>query len=446
MTAEAMTRRFEREHRLLALCADPEPDEQSAHEILGLAGESLDWAYVLGATRRLGALPLLHLALERSGAVLPQEVERLGRQARVANTMRMLVAERQLREIREAFEKASIPFLILKGLPLAHELYPEPGLRPVGDLDLLVRRRFRDTALAVLASLGYRLPAKALPLRFYRRHHFHVLLGRSRGESLPLELHWQPHSFFSLSHVPEEELWSSARALQVGGQAVQVPGREENYLLLVQHAQRHLMGGVGREAGEAIAGLLDPAVQGRLFWLSDLILLGRSTPLDGEKVSRLAAQWGLEGDLAGVRGILQRLRRPGEGEGGSDAARVESGRKGYAAARAISRRFPALSKPSRLLHFRPALIGEIFRVAFPGAPWIRWRYGLDNAPAARTLAMIFCHSAHVAARLIGLGGGALAGMAVNWIRRRNTHLGASFTPSGNCEIPIATATLCTKSD
>jgi hypothetical protein len=163
-------------------------------------------------------------------------------------------------------------------------------------------------------------------------------------------------------------------------------------------------------------------------------------------VSRLAAQWALKGDLAGVRGILQRLRRPGKGEGGSDAARVESGRKGYAAARAISRRFPVLSKPSRLLHFRPALIGEVFRVAFPGAPWIRWRYGLRDASAARTLAMIVCHSAHVAARLISLGGGALAGMAVKGIRRRNTRLGVSFTPSGDCEIPIATANLCAKSD
>jgi hypothetical protein len=256
----------------------------------------------------LGALPLLHFALERSGVAAPPEVDKAGRQARVANTMRMLVAERQLAEIQAALDKASIPFLILKGLPLAHELYPEPGLRPVGDLDLLVRRRFRDAALSVLASLGYRLPAAALPLWYYRRHHFHVLLVRSGGESLAVELHWQPHSFFSLSHVPEGELWASARTLRVGGQGVRVPGREENYLLLVQHAHRHLLGGTGWAEGDAVSGLLDPAIQARLFWLSDLILLERRRNGGWRGISR-----GCEGSRLGCKaewGSRERKRAP----------------------------------------------------------------------------------------------------------------------------------------
>jgi hypothetical protein len=369
----------------------------------------------------------------------------------------MLVAERQLAEIRGALERASSPCLVLKGLPLAHELYPEPGLRPVGDLDLLVRQRSRDAALAILASLGYRPPADTLPLNFYRRHHFHVLLGRPGGESLPLELHWQPHSFFSLSHVSEEELWASARTLRVGRPVVQVPGLEENYLLLVQHAHRHLMGEGGEESPDAVADLLDPAVQGRLFWISDLILLERCSSLDRDKVRHLAAQWGLERALEEVRGLAARLRHAARGEeeggraevgsvGARGSERARGSGEGYVAARAISRRFPSLARPSRLLHFRLALIGGAYRVAFPGAAWIRRRYGLADAGGARVIARAIVHCVEVASRLIGIGVGALAGLAAKRLRGETTRVDGAFTPPGNCQITVEPASVCSKSD
>src|SRR5204863_6393847 len=48
-----------------------------------------------------------------------------------------------------------VDVLPLKGLHLAHRVYPSPSLRDMGDLDLLVRRGALPDADAALRRLGY---------------------------------------------------------------------------------------------------------------------------------------------------------------------------------------------------------------------------------------------------------------------------------------------------
>ncbi|MER3458636.1 MAG: hypothetical protein C4309_08450, partial [Chloroflexota bacterium] len=57
-----------------------------------------------------------------------------------------------------ALEAASIPAIVLKGPALALTIYPDPALRVIGDLDLLVRREQVEQAMAALHSLGYGPP------------------------------------------------------------------------------------------------------------------------------------------------------------------------------------------------------------------------------------------------------------------------------------------------
>ena len=94
---------------------------------------------------------------------------------------RQFLARHQADEIQSCIEV--IP---LKGLHLAHRVYPSPGLRDMGDLDLLVRRSRLREADAALKQLGY-LPD----------HDPENVDGGSlsaveywRDESMPVHLHW----------------------------------------------------------------------------------------------------------------------------------------------------------------------------------------------------------------------------------------------------------------
>ncbi len=79
--------------------------------------------------------------------------------------------------------------LVLKGAGLNHWLYPEPAMRPVGDLDLLIDPATRDGACAALTALGYR-PELAVDGDLIMTQQRFTLVEDDRP-ICHLDLHWQ---------------------------------------------------------------------------------------------------------------------------------------------------------------------------------------------------------------------------------------------------------------
>jgi hypothetical protein len=73
-------------------------------------------------------------------------------------------------EIIDACEGRMAPLTLLKGISISREYYPEPHLRAMRDLDVLVERSDFATINSLLTKLGYRQRYKHLN-RFYERHH-----------------------------------------------------------------------------------------------------------------------------------------------------------------------------------------------------------------------------------------------------------------------------------
>jgi hypothetical protein len=437
--------RMRPEHQLLSLTMLPGPTPEAEGRIRSLASSSLDWDYVISAASRLGTLPLLSNGLSRSEARVPPGVEAYGREARQLAAARTLLAERALVEIRRAFTRDGVPLMVLKGLPLAHELYGEPGLRPVGDIDLLVARRHRDAGLGILRRLGYTPPAGSLPLRFFRLHHFHAALVHSRRRTLPVELHWDTQPPFSLSRIPETEVWRGARTLRLGDEPIQVSGREETFLMLVQHLCRHALGLGGRAVEDPVSFLLDPSIQGRLIWLSDLALLARIEPaLDWDSIASNAERWGLQADLRAAASLLERLQVLPEAAG-AVLGRLGSAAGGgptYLKAPRAAPFLPGLARGSKLLQFRPILVLDLWRYTFPGMKWIRLRYGLESAPAPLVGVRALAHAGASVLQAGRFLAGAAVGIVWVWLARAwhrgvpgppRTRTATDNTPSGNCQ-------------
>jgi hypothetical protein len=106
------------------------------------------------------------------------------------NAVRNAVLLRHLDSVLKVLNAQAIPVVLLKGADLARSLYPEPSLRVMTDLDLLVPQvRFKE-ALALVNALGYHeyLPEASPGLDHLLSHHAH-LRKDSRIPTL-LELHW----------------------------------------------------------------------------------------------------------------------------------------------------------------------------------------------------------------------------------------------------------------
>lgn len=115
--------------------------------------------------------------------------------------------------VQAAFAAAGIPAIWLKGFALAHTVYPQPLLRPMGDLDVLVPYEQRHAALAAAESLGYHkhLYEPELFADYDElRHHYHL---RGHVEDLvALELHFRLLMGDKLLPPPEMDwFWQQSR-------------------------------------------------------------------------------------------------------------------------------------------------------------------------------------------------------------------------------------------
>jgi hypothetical protein len=135
-------------------------DDIAVTSILGLDG----WRLLATTARREGVAPLLYHALREAGwpADVPTDVQADLRHAYYTTTAVNLLVYRELSRILTALHP--IPIVVLKGAALAVTLYPSIGLRPMGDLDLLVPEERLAETVACLKALGYVEPhPKMLP-------------------------------------------------------------------------------------------------------------------------------------------------------------------------------------------------------------------------------------------------------------------------------------------
>jgi hypothetical protein len=335
--------------------------------------------------------------------------------------MRVLIATRVMQEVRSVLSEAGLPFMALKGLTLACEMYEQPGLRPIGDLDVLVPSQEADRALRVLGDLGYRPPPRSLPVRFFRRHHFHIALVREGRPSLPFELHWDTQPRFSLSRIPEADFWERARPVPIDGLTLTVPGREEVFLYLAQHLMRHVLSFGPDTREDPVGALLAPARRGRLAWIADLALLARRGPgLDWNLVERLSKRWGLDREIAGLRVYLQ-VHGVWPGSAPPEETAAAALDRGPGIVARVGALLPGLSRPVAAMELRPILVLRLLRFAFPGADWIRWRYHLPpGAGWGRVAWRSLSHAAGTIGRAARMAGAILAFQGGQWLSRRLT--------------------------
>ncbi len=140
---------------LLTLCAQPRAAPGIAAAIAQRAGRLGDWTQLSDLAEHHGLAPLLHAHLTAAGVEPPRPARRclhaLVARHRHANLVRLGV----LRDVLDAFELAGIAALVLKGAALAHLIYPDVGLRPMCDVDLLVPEGRTASAQRVLTELGF---------------------------------------------------------------------------------------------------------------------------------------------------------------------------------------------------------------------------------------------------------------------------------------------------
>jgi len=221
-----------------------------------------DWEYLLHIAQihRLG--PMLYVRLKREDLVsaIPEKVQRQLKKAHRRHTFRNLNIYRELVSVTRILESANIPSIALKGAFLAYFAYPDVGMRPMRDLDLLLPPEQAIQAFELLKAHGYKPMFDGAPEAYFAdRIHLPPLTGPG---GITIELHHRLTAPDSNANGFEHALWARSISIMVGGTHVKFLSHEDLLLHLCIHA------------------ILDHQLDLGPLSLADVALLIESKPVD----------------------------------------------------------------------------------------------------------------------------------------------------------------------
>jgi hypothetical protein len=324
---------------LLALLR-PQPDAGYPLEsVCGLG--AAERAELIALLRRHGLSGWAHRVFRDAGIEPPGELRRALERDHAANLAHGILALAAYRDLSRILSGAGLEHVPLKGIRFLEELYPDPGTRPLVDLDVLVRKADVDAADAVLRSAGYGGEEGGLWER-QRRFHQHHRYAMPGPGGMRLELHWRVSSALGLRSDPDRA-WDGARPA-AGGPA----GSLERELEPAERLHSLLLHGATHGYGVA------------LKWILDLRLLLERAP-DGSLGPALAGLARRSGS-AGACGYLLLLVR--ELAGSRAAAALLEGLALPWTRRVVLER---LCRPEWFLER-----GEFLRSKWPGYAFLVW--------------------------------------------------------------------------
>jgi hypothetical protein len=202
--------------------------------------EKLSWDEVLQKANYHGLAPILYHALSKfsHNGKIPEKVLNSLQLAHKQTTYFNINLLKVLDLILKVFNENGLSVIVLKGAILADQVYNNIALRPMSDIDLLVRREEMDRIDKLLNNMGYRpqpLHKWCLKEENYVTY-YHL-------EEISLDIHcelFHSRSFLqSFLPLTSAVLWKDAKPITVNNHHALILSNETNLLYLCLHMARH---------------------------------------------------------------------------------------------------------------------------------------------------------------------------------------------------------------
>ncbi len=241
--------------RLLAVCARSQCRPIHYRVLNQRLRGFTSWPAVPAQVEHHGLGPLCYLHWRAADVPFPPEIKQVLQALYLRHRRANQVRAQVLSEILAAYETANIQTLVLKGAALAHLIYPEPGLRSMRDLDLLVKKSEARRAQSILARLGFTAP-QPLEARLPDKH-LMVATRHTQDILVSIEIH---HNLFDVNDAASmemDDLATSPLSFSLGsnGPVAYTLGYED----MLWHLCLHMLHNTS------------VFTQNRLIWVADLV-------------------------------------------------------------------------------------------------------------------------------------------------------------------------------
>jgi len=205
----------------------------------GLVDTDLDWDYIAKTSCAHGIAPLIYHRLRQSGVIslLPPAAAETLRSSYYGNAARNSLLYEELNKVLKAFREESIDVIALKGAALAETVYLQRALRPMSDIDLLVRKEKLAEVESRLLDIGYGFDEREGTKEWFLEHHYHLVFARQSG--ITIEIHWHIQRPTDPSRIAIDGFWERAQPVKIAATEALALSPEDLLLHLCQHAHEH---------------------------------------------------------------------------------------------------------------------------------------------------------------------------------------------------------------
>ncbi|MCF6155443.1 MAG: hypothetical protein E3K36_09355 [Candidatus Brocadia sp.] len=237
------------ENRLLSYCAQIRIPQDAVDKVKDIISLSLDWEEVLNAAFWYGIAPLLYSNLKniQESQFIPENVMDKLQMAYYSNAARNMRIYAELDRILGAFRVKGMKIIVLKGAALAKTVYGDIGLRPMSDIDLLVKKEDLSHAEKIMTELGYHFHGD-MPPEWYRENDQHISYLHPE-KNIPVEIHWHiarkahPSRIRIIDTDIIERWWEEAETIEFSGRKALMLCPNDLIIHLSIHFLQHRFGG-----------------------------------------------------------------------------------------------------------------------------------------------------------------------------------------------------------
>jgi len=146
-----------REERFLTLIAGQRLDDQKITCIRNELRDGLDWLLLVNRAMQEGmaAMFYVHARDLELFVLMPQWVEEKLKDVYHRTIFHNLKILGFLNELGEVLKKRRVPVIVLQGASLLKDVYKDIGIRPMEDIDMMVRSKDRMRLRQILEEMGY---------------------------------------------------------------------------------------------------------------------------------------------------------------------------------------------------------------------------------------------------------------------------------------------------
>ncbi len=206
---------------------------------LEVAPQASFWQDIYQLAHQESLVPLLYGIL-RQKAILPPDLERAFKRAYYSNACRNSLLLRELAIVLNACQRHSIQVLVLKGAALAETVYKDIALRPMSDVDLLVKPAQLAQTRHLLATLGFVLMGLEMHTGYTEEFRSEETWCKVGAVEVAIDLHWGLFNrLYYQNRLSLDWLWATAQPLKIEQATALTLGSDAQILYLCAHLLLH---------------------------------------------------------------------------------------------------------------------------------------------------------------------------------------------------------------